>query len=218
MNNQDILKNGPSGWTHHVFDNGTSCYFKIADLSTAVWSGTWEVYSDNRHSLPDLDNVRNRYDIERIAQLETLEQKNEFLGSVMNLLSNAIYNPVFSDEMAQRECLKILEKDSTLKLLIDKHNEEQQSKGADYVIETVLPDPSLIKISSASLALAAQTRISWLSTGQPLSTHFLASDFRRKTHIKFTVLLSVQKIKGLFPSIRWSLSLCTSQRARPMFR
>lgn len=72
MTNQEILVNGPEGWTHYVLHNGTNYYFKIASLATSIWTDKWEAYSENRLSLPDLDNVRNRSDIERIVYLESV--------------------------------------------------------------------------------------------------------------------------------------------------
>ena len=65
MNNEEILKNAPEGWTHFICH-----YFRIKQLKAEIWDGfKWVEYEEN-HALADLEGARLRADIERIVELE----------------------------------------------------------------------------------------------------------------------------------------------------
>ena len=81
MTNQEILANGPEGWTHvEVFDGYQNSPQRptFYRLKFAPWSNkpTYSVWVLNNEiwlkSSPENGNVRSREDIERIVYLESV--------------------------------------------------------------------------------------------------------------------------------------------------
>ena len=63
---------------------------------------------------------------------QQLAKANERVSSLVGklaLLSNAVYNPVFSDDMAQKECRKVFDSESNE--MIKKFAIEQKAKGVE---------------------------------------------------------------------------------------
>ncbi|MCH2192113.1 MAG: hypothetical protein MK188_14410 [Gammaproteobacteria bacterium] len=129
MTDQELLKNAPKDWTHvstSMIDTPpTWLRYEVAGVYS-VWmddNGTnpnpfWREMPNNCIEFPEF--IRSRNDIEQLAKAN---ERVEFLRGKLTLLDNAVYNPVFPDDMAQRECRKIFDcelKDSIKKFTLGK--------------------------------------------------------------------------------------------------
>jgi predicted nuclease with TOPRIM domain len=154
VNNQEILDNAPDGTTHlqYCSDGIDICYLKIDENFYFHDDKTWRKVS------PLLTNIKSLADIKRIAELS--KERDQILNSALDSESNCCDLKERNAELEKErddlngkfeEYFDAFMNCKCIPRNMEVHNLEQQVKGAENIIDSVLGEPESLTSECLSI-------------------------------------------------------------------